>query len=258
MRRPAVEAICVAGLILAFQCQARAQDFPEGWVVYPSPSADDFSCAAHSKRSWEVSREGKTIEVRLRQWRRDNPLPFAIASEEGISGINGARHIEKVTDGWLVGFDAGEFGGSLWWFSSEGESREQLWDDNVVGFTRDASGILALTGLSHLGSDYGKVLGVEKAQEGDWKAEALADLGAAPRTFTSESPESLLVVTTDGLVRVERTGVTELLFPMDRFLYPNSMTLALDGVIHVGMRHFIMRLTPIDSGYQQEWFVPLD
>jgi hypothetical protein len=36
------------------------------------------------------------------------------------------------------------------------------------------------------------------------------------------------------------------------------MTLSSSGVIHIGMRHFITRLTPNGNTYTQEWFVPAD
>lgn len=170
----------------------------------------------------------------------------------------GDRHVEKVENGWLIGFDAGEWGGTLWWFSEDGKTRKKLADENVVGLVKvSTKHILVLTGLAHLGMDYGKVLYVMQDEGGGWKAETLVDLGAAPRTFAVESPESVLVITTKDLVRVKAAGTAENLFQTRyRFLYPNSMTLSKDGTIHVGMRHFVTRLTPIGMGYKEDWFVP--
>ena len=116
--------------------------------------------------------------------------------------------------------------------------------------------VFAIAGLAHLGMDYGKVLRVKYDQD-EWKIEPMVDLGAAPRTFVKESSESLLIITTKNLTRVRITGTIEkLLQTKYQFLYPNSMTLSRDGIIYVGMRHFITRLTPIKNGYKEEWFVP--
>jgi hypothetical protein len=119
------------------------------------------------------------------------------------------------------------------------------------------SGMLALTGLAHLGLNYGNVLRVGNGAEGARTIEVLANLGAAPRSFVIEPSDSLLVLTTRDLVRVRATGVVQHLFPVKYgLLYPTSMTLGSSGVIHVGMRQFVTRLTPTPSGYKEEWFVP--
>ena len=38
----------------------------------------------------------------------------------------GDRHVLGVADGWLVGFNAGEFGGGLWWFSFDGKRSKRI------------------------------------------------------------------------------------------------------------------------------------
>jgi hypothetical protein len=91
------------------------------------------------------------------------------------------------------------------------------------------------------------------------RAVRLADLGGAPQAFVSESSDSVLVLTTDGISRVKTSGTVEQLFRTRyHLLYPNSMTLSSSGVIHIGMRHFITRLTPNGTSYNEEWFVPAD
>ena len=234
-----------------------AEEAPDGWVAF-SINEEALRCGNHSKHEWEVKLESGRVLINPFSLGNQRSLPFNIAASEEGAGLQGERHIEKVNDGWLVGFDAGEWGGSLWWFDEDGKGRKKLADENVVGLTRASAEILALTGLAHLGMDYGKVLRV-KQDGGDWKADVLADLGAAPRTFVVESPSSVLVITTKSLIRVKTTGVVDpLLQTQYRFLYPNSMILSGDGVIHVGMRHFVTRLTPTATGYKEGWFVPRD
>jgi hypothetical protein len=168
--------------------------------------------------------------------------------------------VKRVKDGWLVGFDAGEFGGTLWWFSIDGSKRRKLAEDNVAGFADNSAGVLALVGLAH-GTDYGKILLVREGLEGNRAVEAIADLGSAPTAFAAESADSLIVATYERILRVLTSGEVEQLFAPEESYglpYSNSLTLSKMGVIHVGMRHFVLRLSPANEGYKVEWFVPSD
>ncbi|MGH9943539.1 MAG: hypothetical protein ACRD9R_14435, partial [Pyrinomonadaceae bacterium] len=106
--------------------------------------------------------------------------------------------------------------------------------------------------------DNGKILRLTGGKAGDRKVEVLADVGAAPRAFAVESPDSLLVITTRRFIRVRTSGIVEqLLHTNYELLYPNSMTLSATGVVHVGMRHFVTRLTPTVNSYREQWYVPV-
>lgn len=238
---------------------------PAGWVLYQSPNKEGssvLSCAGFSEREWQVAPDGEGVKITpYRERRVEEPLPFETRSTNRGDGLYGDRHVRRVDDGWLVGFDAGEFGGSLWWFGVDGRERRKLTSDNVVGFADSAAGVLALAGLAHMGEDRGGVLLVREGRGGDRKVEPLADLGGAPTAFASESSDSLVVVTFTRVVRVRASGEVEQLYATEgdeRLPYPNSLTLSKAGVVHVGMRHFVLRLSPSDSGYRQEWFVPED
>jgi hypothetical protein len=236
---------------------------PAGWVLYTFPDERGSSvlqCAGSSEREWEVSSEGDGVKISpYREDTVQEPLPFDIRPQDAAAGLAGDRHVKRVGDGWLVGFDAGEFGGGLWWFSADGRKRKKLAEDNVVGFADSSVGVLALVGLAHMGIDYGKVLLVREGQEGDRPVEAVADLGSEPTAFATESADALIVATYDRVIRVLTSGEVErLLAPEGSLPYPNSLTLSKAGVIHVGMRHFVLRLSPAGEGYKEEWFVPSD
>ena len=262
MRRRSFILLFVGVLFVIGGQPVEAQEVPEGWVPV---SIDDAAvqCGSFSKRAWATGFDGDRITInRASPYGRDDneaaALPFQIIAAEGETGLLGDSHTVQVEDGWLVGFDAGEFGGALWWFSEDGKMRKKLVDENVVGFTTASGQIQLVMGLAHLSFDDGKILRV-KRDDGNWKTELLADLGAAPRTFVVESPASLLVLTTKDLVRVNLTGAFEpLLQTRYQSLYPNSMTLGSDGSIHIGMRHFITRLTRTATGYKENWYVPKD
>jgi hypothetical protein len=244
--------------------QRAALPVPAGWSLYPKPASEspDMLCGNYSKRSWFVSLEGGQLKTESRsedEYRKD-ALPFKISLKKNQGdGIGGRRFAYQLNDGWLVGFNRGEFGGSLWWFSPDGEQHRKLANENVQYFVKLSEDILVLTGLAHLGLAEGKVLRVSKSESGDYKAQVLVDLDGEPYAFIQESQYSLLIITTAGLRRVKASGSVERLAETDYgILYPTSMVLAENGVIYVGMRHYVTRLTPTQSGYQEEWLVPSD
>jgi hypothetical protein len=209
-------------------------------------------------QEWMVALSGETLQIRLdRQRDHQDPLPPEVKSRNVMVDTKGYRQVIAVDDGWLVGLDFGEFGGALWWFSADGTRSKKISEENVVGFVNTPQGVLVLVGLSHLGFDTGKVLRVTDGEAGERKLEPVADLGSAPRAFVLESPDSLVILTSRGLVRLRTTGQIERLVQTHyQDLYPTSMTLSPSGVIYVGMRHFVTRLTPTGNSYDEEWFVP--
>lgn len=233
---------------------------PEGWVLYPSPATDSsaLQCANYSRREWKVERGESSIKTRLDKLQdHQASLPSVINSRSVAVGTKGFRSVVQVDDGWLVGLDVGEFGGGLWWFSSDGKSSKKLSEDRIKGFAKTSTGVFAVTGLAHLSFNDGKILQIGNGTAGNRKIQTLAQLGSAPKAFVTETPDALLVLTTRGLVRVKTSGITEqLLATKYQQLYPNSMILLSSGVIYVGMRHFMTRLTPAENGYKEEWFVP--
>jgi hypothetical protein len=134
-----------------------------------------------------------------------------------------------------------------------------LSNENVHGFVNTSIGTLAIVGLGHLGTESGQILKITDDKAGKRKTEIFADVKSAPAAFVAESPDSIIILTTFGLVRVKTSGsVEDLLRTNYRDLYPTSMTLSASGVLNVGMRHFVTRLTPTGNSYEEEWFAPAD
>jgi hypothetical protein len=86
-----------------------------------------------------------------------------------------------VDDGWLAGFNEGEFGGALYWFSRDGKRSYPISDDQIVDFFSLADGIYAIEGLAHLGRSRGSVLRIARSKEGaPWQAQSVVALPSAP------------------------------------------------------------------------------
>lgn len=257
---------CLLSACSSVLAQNLNSTLPEGWVRYPMPRRDSETlyCANQSDREWQVADDNGDLQISLKTGLyHHDPLPPEITVEQLpplLSG-EGDRHVVAVDNGWLVGRDAGEWGGDLVWFSTDGTQTEVLVRENVRGFARWRQGeVLVLAGLSHLGLSYGKVLQIvsdepmEPPQVIEWLF-----LEETPTHAVTESEEALLLLTSQGLIRLASSGETVPVTQTDySWLYPNSMVRLPNGDIYIGMRHFITQLIPIRDGYTEQWFAPAD
>jgi len=103
---------------------------------------------------WLVTREeGRTIVSHLGdQVENKVVLPPQLKPKEMMSGGKSTLKVLETYDGWLVGFDAGEFGGGLWWYRQDGKFDVQLSSKNVHAIYKTQDGIFILGGLAHMDS----------------------------------------------------------------------------------------------------------
>jgi hypothetical protein len=236
---------------------ALAATVPDGWTRVPEPSQELVGCANLSRREWRVSPGASGVRIEPEPEPEHNTggrLPFALPKEIRAGG---RRHVLPVADGFLVGFDAGEWGGALFWFSRDGKTWRQLSEENVRGLVPLGPGeVLALHGLNHLGLRRGAARWLMRDAQGRWTVSETKMLDAGPQTFVS-TPEAVYVVTAESLTRLGRERQVSVLQPLPTaILYPNSMTVDPGGALWVGMRHFVLRLAPTRTGFSPEWLVP--
>lgn len=195
---------------------------PSNLVFYSNGplSDDDIWCANESKYIWMVEKENKQLKVspfeRFHQKRPKiiipNSLKMRFSGLKLFSGGGNPRStpskVLQTKDGWFVGFDYGEWGGSLWWFSLDGNTQKKLTDDNVHDLIETKSGITAIVGLCHLDCAKGKVLRVEKVRD-EWECQVILDMKSAPKAWLTENEDTFLVVTQKTVFRVHRNGGSE-------------------------------------------------
>ena len=155
----------------------------------------------------------------------------------------------------LIGFDRGEWGGSLWWFSLTGHHRYRIFDRNVRAVLLHRGSVLALSGLAHLGTDEGTLLEL-KLHGGQWRIETTTDVGANPEAHTVDRRGRLLIATNEGLMTYSEGRLTTLRSSNYHLLYPSSVAEGSDGRIFVGMRHVVARVSSTVAGYREVWLVP--
>lgn len=250
--------------LAAFPCwQAHAQTLPSGWVPYPTPKEDSLSirCANRSGRPQHVSLSDSG-QLQIKQlsssYERDEysrqQFPKGVKHQQGMIG---RQSIFKMPGGgWLLGFDAGEFGGGLWSADSSGNTHK-LSAENVHGLVDTPQGILVFVGLAHLFLDSGNVLIVPYTATSNAEVKILAKLDGAPEALTRISSDTALVVTTHGITEITSLGSAKTLLHADfSLLYPNSVVSTPDGTVYVGMRLFVVRFDPHAEHDAEQWFLP--
>lgn len=234
---------------------------PSGWASYPKPKggSPDLFCANYSRRLWNVTVSRGELVTQLQTIPRRRPAPEAQASLPG--GLDMAvfqlrpqarRHIREVKQGWLIGFDDGEFGGGLWWVDASASAPQKLSGKNVLGFVGLRERILVMAGLMEQGS----VLEAFRDSARQWQVRTVANLGSRPSVWAGASDDSVVIVTADGVVRLASSGdVTQVIKSDFSGLFPSSIVLMPGGTIYIGMFQFIVRVRPVGPDYAEEWFV---
>jgi hypothetical protein len=168
------------------------------------------------------------------------------------------RLVVPVADGYLVGFGAGEYGGSLWWYPAEpgpGRKLAQAVVHAIVAVPASSTYIV-LTGLAHLGIDEGSAFWVARDAQGRWQIDSNVALPGAPSEHA---------VTSDGLVMVGPSGTHVVTWTRElRTLHRTDLRTSLgsiaagpSGEVAIGRGGVVSLLRPVAGGrYREEWFVP--
>lgn len=168
-------------------------DFDPGFPNVLLPRFDDYgSTGWRDFEPWSVIVGGIRVEFSTRS-RATPPIPAGLASlqleaqfpdEPGVRAWRSSLTVvERVSDGWLLGTDSGEFGGTAWWVGADGTAH-RLVSDNILGAVRLNGVLYLLQGLSHMGSDQGAMLKVEPAADAVRLKRALV-LPSAPYEVTT-------------------------------------------------------------------------
>lgn len=161
-----------------------------------------------------------------------------------------------VPGGKFVGIDAGEWGGQLAWVPDSG-ARTEIHSGNIQAILEVNGGYYAFGGLAHLTLNRGSMLRIERNEDGSWRAVPVAALSGAPAAIAKVPGDSMFVVTSGALDVVHPDGALRVTHrnPMWSFLYPTSIAVTRGGIVYVGMRYAVARLTPEGSGFREEWLV---
>jgi len=201
---------------------------------------------------------------------RRDPLPVEVPAAQSPApwaNERGSRYVVEVDDGWIVGLDAGEFGGGLWWVARDGARYDTLSDENVVELVKTPAGVWAPTGLDHIVDGRGNVLLTGHTGTRPWRVVRSIPVGPSAYAATTSPNGSLMVVTRTGLVRVAPNGRAKTLHvgrwggffelgpQFESAFYPGSIAVRPNGEVFIGMRAVIVHLSPQGSRYREDWLI---
>jgi hypothetical protein len=239
-----------------------------GWSVQRPEAIDWEGACCRVRGEWRVALEGDRVTVRGRTWDEKDPLPFE--PKDGEGEIAGRRHVLPVEGGYLVGFDHGEFGGGVWWFSADGSRSRELtlrasdsladWiPENVHAFGRLGPDVMAFEGLTHLFGNLGRVVRLRRDVNGEWRPSLFTKLAACPHAALEESSGTWLLATTTGVWRLDARARQHRVWrpPGGHLYYPSSIVRDHAGIVYMGLRNVVVRLTPDNRrGYSVDVLVP--
>lgn len=230
-------------------------DAPVGWIEAPSSKAKPnlWECAGYGG-SEIVSFEDGSVHIGRPsdEEAQQVPLPQYLQLSKEMTG---SRSVLRTADGWLVGFDAGEFGGGLWWFNNEGDENRKLLSENVHAIYQTIDGVFVLVGLAHLSLDSGKIYKFTDTAD-EVRVTQLADLGGSPEASTVNDGR-FVVATPKSVVAIDYAGNVQKLYKSgENLTYPTSVIVDAHGNVVVGMRFFVLRLVPGNNGdYRPQWLM---
>jgi hypothetical protein len=163
--------------------------------------------------------------------------------------------LQLADGGWLIGFDGGEFGGGLWATNDDGSRKLNILpDEDVHALFSTPDGVIVLSGLAHMGGDQGKAWFVPNSSWANAQVKPLYDLGSSPEASVQESTSAVLVVTDKAVSRVNSSGTLDKLIDLPYGpIVANSIVIASDRTIYVGVHNYLLRLSPHSSSYSLEW-----
>lgn len=236
----------------------RPFDFPSRlnrWYATEPPAyaSDEWFTAEADKHEWIVSLGGANPKVRLRETNESDSatLSFKIEPKSAKAGLAGPEIAASVDDGWIIGFNQGEFGCGLRWFLPDGARRYNVSQLQLVSLFSDGKDLLAVERIAQGGVSTGAIDPLFRGWTGRWEGKPLVDLGAAPYVAIRDFDGSLIIATTSRLLRVP--GVDNVFW---RGLYPNSIVTTAAGSIFIGMRHGVAKIDKAASTYKVRWVLP--
>ena len=245
MRRAALYAL----LALTAQAAPPLDSDVSKWVEVPIPSHNNevdyqlWSYAAnYSRLEWRVFLQNGFPHARLIEDATPIP-PERPAFIPRAGEFNDAFAFARVDEGWLVGFNKGEFGAAVYWFSLDGKQNYKISDHQVWEFFHLPDGVFAVEGLAHLTMNEGTLIRITRhAPKSHWEAHKVVRLPAAPQAAAITGDGSLILTLFDALVRVDPSHKVHTLLAHAPWwgLYPNSSILVdHDQKLFIGMRQYV-------------------
>ena len=169
-----------------------------------------------------------------------DPLP---ADFKDMTNRRGSLAILKVDDGWIIGWDYGEFGGDVTWYAPGGRSKYEISQEHIGGYLKTGGEIFGLEGLDH-GDPRGAIVRLRKdPADGKWKSEPFVTLPSAAAVGTLDRDGSMIVVTYACIIRIPLQGRIDVIKDVVSYdRAPTSVVLSDDDRLYVGVYGGVVEL----------------
>lgn len=202
--------------------------------------------ASYSELEWHMfMKEGEPrAQLRDKSFQEHGERPRFIPKVAKFG--RGAPTFARVDDGWLVGFNDGEWGGAFYWFREDGKRNYKISDHQIEQFFMLPTGIHAIEGLAHISTGHGSVVCVSRKKRGGrWRASEVVKLPAAPSAISLRQDGTMLITLSDRLVAITPEHRVETLLANPNWigLYASSSVLTRDErKLYLGMRQFVVEV----------------
>ena len=239
-------------------CKCQIPDL-SNWKMDTLPIGERGNRANHSKNDWKfVLKDNKWIIIQNDYKKATgDTLPFSAEFvAKNLKEIKGYSSVKKISNGYLIGLDNGEFGGSLHFVNSSGLTEYEIAGYlNIRNIFVYKSKIFATEGLAHLGGQRGQIIEIYKQRK--WKYKTFSKLIEAPRLIADYKNEKIIVTSQyilkfDSDLKVEQILKSPFYWGM---LYPSSI-LFDNNDIYLAMRQGVLKIKSFDSSPEYEWYIP--
>ena len=244
-------------VLLFFITNCFGQKPVQKWKRQDLPSGDAILQYKNSLTNWLVTLDpsGQVIaQNKIARFPSADSLPFRLYFDTMRSySWKGFRTVKKVVNGYLVGFNKGEFGGSLYWFSELGDTSYQISRENVDYIFEYKKKVYMANGAFQMGTELGKINEMGFA-DGKWKVEQRIELPSKSHIILPYK-ERMLIVTTKAILLFDGTNNFDFI-KKDGFwdgLFPQSAVMLNDDLF-VGMRGGVYKINL--NTKSEEWLLP--
>jgi hypothetical protein len=234
-----------------FVCAAEPQYNPDvgAWQAVAVPAISDYTAstawhyaANYSPYDWSVFIKDSRVCANT-EYKTTADIIKGLGFTPRAEGFKEVSAIAPVSDGYLVGFNEGEWGAALYWFARDGKCCYKVSGHQVVDFVVVSKTLYAIEGLAHLLSVDGSIIKITRPNAcGRWEAREWVKLPFTPETVSLTRDQTMIITLSDALVAVDTRGKIDYLVrdaPW-RTLYPSSSVLSADGEkVYVGMRQYV-------------------
>lgn len=218
--------------------------FPMEWnnIINYNPQGKAYYLVSEKNKAYAYADRGKYLPA----------LPFQLPQPQDFA-FDGSPTWYKVGNGFLVGYNNGEWGGGLYWFSSDGKENYKISGEQVQSFVLRNKELLVLTDGSHQGMPLGRLAKLI-FREGKWIIEPYLMLKTSSHSITVKGNE-LFVVAYQGILKIDAKDSIHHVLDKPVWgltgIYNTSVVLS-GNKLYMGMWEGVYRYD-LKSG-KQDWF----